>query len=192
MNNLKRKSKEGRQKELSQMLKQDPFYTDEELSTYFGVSIQTIRLDRLKLGIPELRERVKKVAENNINKVKTLGSKEIVGEIIDLEVGTLGISILETTSDMTYSKTNIVRGHFVFAQAESLAMAVVDAPVVLMGVANIKNINPIKPDDRLIAKAEVVRVRDKKHYVHVKINNKNHEQVFRGKFIFNEIAQREE
>ena len=184
---MKRKGKQERQTELSKMLKKDPFYTDEELSDYFGVSIQTIRLDRLRLGIPELRERVKIVAENNINKVKTIGSKEIVGEIIDLDVGSLGISILETTDHMVYSKTNIVKGHFVFAQAESLAMAVVDAPVVLMGVANIKNINPIKANDRLIAKAEVIRVRDKKHYVHVKINNKNHEQVFRGKFIFDEI-----
>lgn len=189
---MKKISKEGRQKELLKMLKGDPFYTDEELSSYFGVSIQTIRLDRLKLGIPELRERIKTVAENNINKVKTLGSKEIVGEIIDLEVGNLGISILETTSDMTYSKTSLVKGHFIFAQAESLAMAVVDAPVVLMGVANVKNINPIKANDRLIAKAEVVRVRDKKHYIHVKINNKSHEQVFRGKFIFDEIQEREE
>ena len=28
----------------------------------FGVSIQTIRLDRLELGIPELRERMKHMA----------------------------------------------------------------------------------------------------------------------------------
>ncbi len=184
---MRKKSKDERQRELLEMLQKDPFYTDEEVASYFNVSVQTIRLDRLKLGIPELRERVKEVAENNINKVKTLGSKEIVGEIIDLEVGNLGISILETTKDMTYSKTNIVKGHYIFAQAESLAMAIVDAPVVLMGVANIKNINPIKANDRLIAKAELVRIRDRKHYVHIKINNKKHEQVFRGKFIFNEI-----
>ena len=102
-------------------------------------------------------------------------------------MGYLGISILETTTDMIYSKSNLVKGHFMFAQAESLAMAIIDAPVVLMGVANIKNVNPIKSGDRLIAKAEVVRVRDNKHYVHVRINNNKHEQVFRGKFIFDEI-----
>ncbi|OPJ56928.1 transcription factor FapR [Alkalithermobacter paradoxus] len=185
---MKRKSKEERQKELLEMLEKDSFYTDEELSSYFNVSIQTIRLDRLQLGIPELRERIKNLAENNIDKVKSMKGKEIIGELITLEVGNLGISILETTNDMTYSKTSIVKGHYVFAQAESLAMAVIDAPVVLMGVANIKNMDPVKPNDRLIAKAEVVKVRDKKHYVHVRINNKNHVQVFRGKFIFDEIS----
>ena len=30
----------------------DPFLTDEELSEHFGVSIQTIRLDRLELEYP--------------------------------------------------------------------------------------------------------------------------------------------
>ena len=33
-----------------------PFLTDEELAKMLDVSIQTIRLDRLELGIPELRE----------------------------------------------------------------------------------------------------------------------------------------
>ena len=60
---VKKTSKEERQSQLLDMLKGDPFYTDEELSSYFNVSIQTIRLDRLKLGIPELRERIKSVAE---------------------------------------------------------------------------------------------------------------------------------
>ena len=46
-------------------LKNDPFLTDEELAEIFLVSVPTIRLDRLELGIPELRERIKDVAENN-------------------------------------------------------------------------------------------------------------------------------
>lgn len=51
--------KKARQRELMERLKADPFLTDEELSDIFHVSIQTIRLDRLELGIPELRERIK-------------------------------------------------------------------------------------------------------------------------------------
>ena len=56
-------------------LKEDPFLTDEELSELFGVSIPTIRLDRLELGIPELRERIKTGRENH-RKVKSLKSKD--------------------------------------------------------------------------------------------------------------------
>ena len=51
-----RKPKSLRQKELIDMIKKQPFVTDEELSEYFKVSIQTIRLDRLELRIPELRD----------------------------------------------------------------------------------------------------------------------------------------
>ncbi|MZQ75993.1 MAG: transcription factor FapR [Peptoclostridium sp.] len=188
---MRKKRKSERQSELIDMLKEDPFYTDEELSEYFNVSIQTVRLDRLTLGIPEYRERVKKIAESNVEKVTTLIGGEIVGELVNLEIGSIGISILETTDDMIYSKSGIVKGHYIFGQAESLAMAVIDAPAVLLGVANIKTITPIKSGEKLVAKAEVARKRGRKHYVHVKINNQAQEQVFRGKFIFDELADKE-
>lgn len=185
---MKKKSKKERQEELTKMLEQDPFYTDEELSNFFNVSIQTIRLDRLTLSIPELRERVKNLAEKNVSKVKTLVGKDMVGELIDIQLGRYGISMLNIDIEMTYEKTGILKGHYLYGQAESLAMSVIDAPVVFVGVANVKTIRPIKREDRLIAKAEIARVRDKKHYVHVKIYNKDQEQVFRGKFIFDEIS----
>ncbi|NBI06864.1 transcription factor FapR [Senegalia massiliensis] len=178
----KRKPKKERQKELKEKLIEDPFWTDEELTEVFNVSIQTIRLDRLELGIPELRERVKNVAEKNHTKVRSIGGKEIVGELIDLELGNTGISILETTKDMAFEKTDIVRGHHIFAQAESIAMAVIDAEVALTGVANIKYNEPVKSGSKLIAKAEVVRQRANKYFVHVFIYE-SQKQVFRGKFI---------
>ena len=184
---MKKVSKAERQSRLIEMLNDDPFYTDEELSSIFDVSIQTIRLDRLKLGIPELRERIKEMAESQTSKVKTLGVKEITGEIIDLSVGKIGISMLETTNDMTYSKTNIVKDTYIFALTESLAMAVIDAPKVIMRFANIKNLKPVQENDRLIAKAEIYKVKDNKHYVKAIVNSKTHNQIFRGKFIFEEI-----
>ena len=60
-----------------------------------------------------------------------------------MELGVSGISILETTEDMVFERTQIVRGHYIFAQAESLAIAVIDAKVALTGVANIKYKTPI-------------------------------------------------
>ena len=56
-----------------------------------------------------------------------------------------------------------------------------------MRVANVKSFKLIEQQDRLIAKAEVYRNIDKKHYVKVVINNKAQEQIFRGKFIFEEL-----
>lgn len=179
--------KKERLKRLQDEIQENPFLRDEELSDMFEVSIQTIRLDRMHLNIPELRERVKSVATENHDKVKTLSRGEIVGELIDLQLNTSAISFLETDKDMVFQKTQIVRGHYIFALAESLAMAVIDAPVAITGVANIKYTKPVFAEERLIAKAQVTRIRDEKeYYVHVKVHVKE-DQVFRSKFILTAI-----
>lgn len=167
---------------LKKIIDEDPFLTDEELSEKFSVSIQTIRLDRLELNIPELRERVKSVATENYDNVRTLSKGEIVGELIDLELNQRAISILETDKSMAFEKTDTVKGHFIYAMAETLAMAVIDADVAITGVANIKYNVPVGSKQKLVAKAEVVRIREGEYYVHVMITSSG-EQVFRGKFI---------
>ncbi|PAB58888.1 transcription factor FapR [Anaeromicrobium sediminis] len=183
-----RKPKSLRQKELLEMIKKQPFVTDEELSEYFKVSIQTIRLDRLELRIPELRERIKNVAQKNHSKVKSLGEEEIIGELIEIKPNERGISILETNKELAFEKTKVVRGHHIFSMAESLAMAIIDAKVALTGVANMKYIVPVISGQKLIARGEVVKVRGNKYFVHVKINVKD-KQVFRGKFILVSIEE---
>ncbi|MGB9839110.1 transcription factor FapR [Thermovenabulum sp.] len=180
--NKKNLPKKERQQELQNLLENDPFLTDEELADIFDVSIQTIRLDRLELKIPELRERIKSVAQKNYSKVRALSAREIVGELVDLELGKRGISILETTDDMTFEKTKIIKGEYIFALANSLAIAVIDANVALTGVANIKYKYPVVAGQKLVAKAEVTRVRGNKHFVFVRVFHKEKE-VFRGKFI---------
>jgi acyl-coenzyme A thioesterase PaaI-like protein len=174
--------KKERQAVLSGRLEDNPFLTDEELAELFHVSIPTIRLDRLELGIPELRERIKNVAGRNLDKVKSLHTKEIIGELIDIELGKSAISVLETDSSMVFEKTRIIRGHFIYSLAESLAIAVIDADVALVGVANIKYMTPVYAESKLIAKAEVRVKRDNKYIVWVLISEKQ-KQVFRGKFI---------
>ncbi len=174
--------KKKRQSVLVEKIKEDPFLTDEELSEIFSVSVPTIRLDRLELGITELRGRVKNVAEESYGKVKTLQSKEIIGELLDISLGDYGISVLETTNDMAFEKTKIIRGHYIYSLAESLAIAVIDAQVALVGVANIKYKTPVYAGCKLVAKAEVRHIRGNNFIVWVKILEKQSE-VFRGKFI---------
>ncbi len=174
--------KKERQAALLERLKQDPFLTDEELSEVFSVSIPTIRLDRLELGIPELRERIKNVAEENYSKVKSLQSRDIVGELVDISLGKNGISILETNEKMAFEKHKVIKGHYIYSLAESLAIAVIDAHVALVGVANIKYKTPVYAGSKLVAKAEVKKSIDNKYIVWVKITEKQVE-VFRGKYI---------
>lgn len=175
-------TKRERQKLLLDTIENDPFLNDEELADKFDVSIQTIRLDRMELKIPELRERIKAVAEQNYAKVRSIDIEEIVGEIVDLELDKRGISILETTSKMAFGKTKVIRGDIIFAQANSLAIATIDAKVALTGVANIKYKIPVIVGQTLVAKAEVTRIRGNKKFVFVRTYVKQQE-VFRAKFI---------
>lgn len=179
---MARVKKKIRQEELVAAVQEKPFLTDEELAKKLEVSVQTIRLDRLELGIPELRGRIRKMAENAQTKVKSIQSAEIVGELIDLEPGRSGISMLRVTDDMVFNKTKIARGHHMFSQANSLALAVIDAPMAVTGVANVKYKVPVHVGEKLIAKAEIVKVRGNKYFVWVKTHNDTQE-VFRAKFI---------
>ena len=179
---MARVKKKERQQLLVEKVKEKPFLTDEELAKALGVSVQTIRLDRLELGIPELRGRIRKMAETAQNKVKSIQSGEVVGELIDLELGHSGISLLRVTEDMVFAKTQIAKGHYMFSQANSLALAIIDAPMAVTGVANVKYKVPVHVGEKLIAKAEIVRVRGNKYFVWVKTRNDTQE-VFRAKFI---------
>ncbi len=180
--NKSSRAKKERHKKLLEIIKEDPFMTDEDIAEYLDVSVPTVRLDRLELGIPELRQRIREVASLNHQKVRALHADEIIGEIIEINLGESGISILDTTEDMVFSQSKIVRGHYIYSLAESLAIAVIDAEVALVGVANIKYKIPVYAGSKLIAKATVKQTRSRSHIVWVFIYNKRKE-VFRGKFI---------
>ncbi len=179
-----------RQSLLVDYVKSKPFFTDEDLAKLLNVSIQTIRLDRLELGIPELRERIKKLAETTQKKVKSISSKEISGELLDLELGKSGISLLRITDDMVFEKSKIAKGEYMFSQANSLALALIDAPIAVTGVANMKYKAPVFVGDKLIARAELKHRRGNKFFVWVKIKNVAKE-VFRAKFILVSLEDNE-
>src|SRR5690606_409337 len=123
--------KRQRQQQLAKAIDQNPFLTDEELMQMFRVSIQTVRLDRLELGIPELRERLKHMAEQTYDQVRSLPLHEVIGDVIDLQLDKSGISIFEIGEEHVFSRTKIARGHHIFSQANSLAVAVIDDEVAL-------------------------------------------------------------
>lgn len=185
---MARAQKKIRQEMLKEKIQTCPFIRDEELAAFLCVSVQTIRLDRLELGIPELRERTKLMAENAQNKLQTIASGDVVGDLIDLELGKSGISVMTVIPDMVFQKTQVARGHYIFSQANSLALAVIDAPAAVTGVANIKYKVPVKAGDKLIAKAEVIRKRGNKYFIWVKTRN-DKQEVFRAKFIMVSLGQ---
>ena len=152
---------------LQALIREDPLLTDQMLARRLNVSVQTIRLDRLELGVPEMRARARQVVERVQGRVKALGPTEVAGDLVDLELGVGGISILETTQEMGFAKTGIVRGHHLFAQGNSLAVAVIDAEVALTGSARLGFHRPVRVGDRVVAKATVKKVVGNKSLVRV-------------------------
>ena len=63
-----------------------------------------------------------------------------------------------------------------------MALAVMDAPAAVTGVANIKFKAPAREGEKLVAKAEIVRTRGNKNFIWVKIRS-GAQEVFRAKFI---------
>lgn len=176
------RNKRVRQQELTALIESDPFLTDDELAVRFQVSVQTIRLDRLALGIPELRERIKAVAENNYGKVRSLEMTEVIGELIELDLNRLGISILEIGPEHVFSRTRVARGHHLFAQANSLAVSVIDAETVLTGTAEIRFRRPVLLGERLVSRAVVEEIRDDRARIDV-TTKVGDDIVFEGQFV---------
>ena len=179
---MPRLPKKTRHEILLKKLGEFPFMTDEALAQDLNVSVQTIRLDRLELRIPELRERTKKMAIDAGARIKTIADSDVVGNVIDIVLGKSGISMMNVTNDMVFEKNKIAKGHFIYAQANALALAIIDAPKAVTGIANIKYLLPVSEGEKLIAKAEVTRVRGNKYFIAVRTRS-NEKEVFRVKFI---------
>lgn len=175
--------KKIRQEKLKDKIEETPFITDEALADFFNVSIQTIRLDRMELSIPELRERIKSVATDQWNEtVKALPLDDVIGEIIDLELDHRAISILDITKDHVFSRNDIARGHHLFAQANSLAVAVIDDELALTEKAEIKFTRQVKQGERVVAKAHVETL-EKHNRTQVVVESfVESEPVFKGRF----------
>ncbi|TGB00249.1 transcription factor FapR [Sporolactobacillus shoreae] len=176
-----RKSKQERQETLKQTISENPFITDDELAGQFSVSVQTIRLDRLELSIPELRERIKYVAKRQFDDVKALHEDEVIGDIVDLQLDSSAISILEIDQNHVFSRTGIARGHHLFAQANSLAVAVINDDLALTSKASIHFIRPVKAGERVVAKAKVVQKERVRTIVEVN-SYAGQDHVFKGTF----------
>lgn len=165
-------------------IKENPFITDEDLADKFSVSVQTIRLDRLELSIPELRERIKTVAENRFeDELRSLPIEEVIGEIIDIQLDHSAISIFDVKEEHVFKRNKIARGHHLFAQANSLAVAVINDELALTAKSNIQFKRLVKENERVIAKARVLKIDQDSGRTYVEVNSYvNNELVFTGDF----------
>ena len=188
---MARYSKENRRKFLGEALSKHPFFTDEQLAEQFKVSVSTIRLDRGELGIPELRERTRSVAQGAYSTLKSLDEQEVIGELLELVIGERARSELRIDESMVLAKARVARGHYLFAQANSLAIALVDAPMALTGSVELKFMQPVQVGKLVIAEGNVLKRHRSKYWVEVTLNVDSQE-VLRGNWILFSIGNLED
>ena len=178
---MARPSKAQRHQKLLEEIQANPFLTDEDLARLFGVSIQTIRLDRMELDIVELRERIKSLATNVVEKEQFIQGYRVLGELLGAEPGKHAYSLLTITPEMV-TPTGIVRPYFLVAQAHTIALEVLPhAEEVFTQSANVKFFRPLREGEKLLASAELAETKGDRHRIKV-VTRVGQERVFRATF----------
>ncbi|MGI6075995.1 MAG: transcription factor FapR [Pyramidobacter sp.] len=179
--------KQKRQEKLSALLEQNPLYTDEDLARILKVSLSTIRLDRALLGVPELRERTRQMAERAVSRLRSLKQEEFIGELLGLEPNVWALSTLETTREMGFRHTNRLWDQYIYAQASTLAIAVIEADFVVVTAFRGQYREPACVGDRLVARAKVGVHEGNKYIVsvHTTVNDR---EIYVGRFIVKALS----
>lgn len=120
------------------------------------MSIATIRLDRSALHIPEVRERIRRVASDRQDDLRSLDEQEIVGRLVKLELNRYAESELIVNKAHVFRRTNIVRGHVLFAQINSLATALMDADIAVTAKTELRFNRPVHLGDTVRSRVDVI------------------------------------
>ena len=179
---MRSESRKRRHSQLLQLIETNPLLTDEEISTKLGVSLSTVRLDRGLLAIPELRERTRAMAEHAASRLKSLRDDEVVGELLGLEPNSWALSTLQINPDMAFRRTDMVGDYYIYAQAASLAIATIDAEMVVSAAARLKYCHPAYIGEKIVARSKVGTHKGNKYVVsvHSKIGER---EIFVGRFV---------
>ena len=174
--------KKLRQERLAKLLENNPMATDKELASLLKVSVGTVRLDRALTGVPELRERIKRMAQEAGSKLRSLSRSEIVGDLLGLEPNRWALSVLRTTREMAFRTTDILWDHYIYAQASSIAVAAIEAAAVIVDSMRGEYKGHAKVGDVLVARAKVGINKDNRYIVsvHTRVGDK---EIFVGRFI---------
>lgn len=179
---VKSQRRKNRQDKLLKLIEKNPLLSDENLAASLGASVSTIRLDRAILGVPELRERTRTMAQKATSRLRSLKQSEVVGDLLELEPNKWALSVLETKKDMAFRDTDMVWDHYIYAQAGSIAIAVVEADLVILDSMRGEYKGHARVGDSLVARAKVGVNRDEKYIVSVR-TKVGEKEIFVGRFI---------
>ena len=115
--------------------------------------------------------------------VEGLPIDEVIGEIIDIELDERALSIFDVGEEHVFQRNRIARGHHLFAQANSLAVAVIDDDLALTVHSDIHFLKPVKAGQRVVSKAVVTGKDNEKNRTFVTVTSTvDGNTVFTGQF----------
>ena len=98
------------------------------------------------------------------------------GDLIQVNPDVSAQSLIEITIDSVFAKSEIARGHVLFAQANSLCVALIHKPIVLTHESQVEFKEKVKLNDTV--RADITD----KHYI-IEVNSYVSDMlVFKGKF----------
>lgn len=174
--------KRKRHHTLINLINANPLMTDEEIAASLGVSLSTVRLDRGLLAIPEVRERMRSMAEQATSRLKSMRSDEVIGELLELEPNEWAVSVLTASSDIAFRHTDLVSDYYIYAQAATLAIATIGEDMVIVGAARLRYRQPAYVGEKILASSKVGTHKGNKYVVsvHSKVADR---EIFVGRFI---------
>jgi acyl-coenzyme A thioesterase PaaI-like protein len=179
-----------RQDQIRKELERNPYALDHELAELVNASIHTIRADRKALGIPDVRKRYREIAHSlATTKPRPVTESDVIGELLEVELDSEGISLLEATSEMAFPRGGIIRGHTLFAQANSLAAAIVDSEYALTAHATVQFTAAAWVGEKILGKARVLKKNHWKKEIEVTLKTQR-TVVFKGLFLVYSINER--
>ena len=169
MNRKRKWEKEERREAITDVIRQNPCLTDEDLAKRFSVSAATIRLDRQMLGIPQMRKRIEKAVSEHPS-----GFHEEL-QILDMEKGKKGLALFHTTEKMT-DRSGL------YAAAADFAQSLAGQVFTPVQVGNIKYKEPVGSGEQLVLKGKIALMKVNRKYIYISFF-KRAAEVFRAKFI---------
>jgi acyl-coenzyme A thioesterase PaaI-like protein len=112
----------------------------------------------------------------------------VVGDLLELEPNKLALSVLETRREMAFRETDIVWDHYIYAQASSIAIAVVEADLVIVDSVRGEYKGHARVGDSLVARAKVGLHKDNRYIVSVR-TQVGEKEIFVGRFVAAVLSQ---
>ena len=122
------------------------------------------------------------MAEHAASRLKSLRDDEVVGELLGLEPNSWALSTLEIGPEMAFRTTDMAGDYYIYAQASSLAIATIDAEMVVSAAARLKYCQPAYIGEKIVARSKVGTHKGNKYVVsvHSKIGER---EIFVGRFV---------